>query len=141
MKRLKDFIYNTNDILLALLIIGIAILVIMWRMNAIMDYPATLIAENNTQSEQAEGGDSTEPLVPDSVWVDGVLGKDVTVTISDGTAAEAVQSLVDAGLFESYDDFAKICDSAGLSPEKIHAKEFTFTAGSTQTDIASTVTN
>lgn len=141
MKRIKDFIYNTNDILLAFVIIIIAVLIIMWRMNAIMDYPATLIAENNTQSEQTGDGNNSEPLIPDSVWVDGVLGKDITVTIEGGTASEAVQYLVDAGLFESYDEFAEICDSAGLSSENIRAKTFVFESGSTQTDIASAVTN
>lgn len=140
MKRLKDFIYNTNDILLALIIIAVAALVIMWRMNAIMEYPATLVAGEGTHSEQ-QVDDDAEPLVPDSVWVDGVLGKDVTVTIEGGTASEAVQSLVDAELFESYDEFAEICTSAGYKPDRITAKTYTFPSGSTQTDIAHAVTN
>ena len=38
----KDFIYNFSDILTAVLIILVALLIIAWRVNAIMDYPQTM---------------------------------------------------------------------------------------------------
>ena len=39
MKKIRDFIYDYNDIFVALLIIAIAAVVIVWRVNSIMDYP------------------------------------------------------------------------------------------------------
>lgn len=142
MKKIRDFIYNTNDILLVLIILVVAAGVIMWRMEAIMAYPSTLISGDNTVIDNSIDNDQdVEPLVEDTIWLDGVLAKDVTVTIKGGNATDAVQSLIDAELFDSYDDYAEICDNAGLTPENIHAQTYVFAAGSTQTDIASTVTN
>ncbi len=39
MKGLKDFIYDKNDILIALVILILAALLIIWRMDVIMAYP------------------------------------------------------------------------------------------------------
>ena len=39
MKKIRDFIYDYNDIFVALLIIAVAAIVIVWRVNSIMDYP------------------------------------------------------------------------------------------------------
>lgn len=160
MKRLKDFFYDKNDILIAFAILVIAALLIVWRMEVIMAYPKTLAEETgtvdttedyavdsedddqkdpNTDTSQTddgnqEGGDS------DQLWQNGSLSKAVTVTVQGGSATAAVQSLIDAGLFESYDQYAQVCNAAGYSPENIKATTFTFEAGSTQTDIAKAVT-
>ena len=48
MKKLKDFFYDKNDILIALAILIIAALLIVWRMEIIMDYPRTLAEETGT---------------------------------------------------------------------------------------------
>ncbi len=40
MNKIKDLIYNMNDIIVALLILAVAGSVIYWRVNEIMDYPA-----------------------------------------------------------------------------------------------------
>ena len=42
MKKLKDFFYNKNDIIIVLIILAIAALIIYTRIGAIMDYPATV---------------------------------------------------------------------------------------------------
>lgn len=148
MKRLKDFFYDKNDILIALAILLVAAALIMWRMEVIMAYPKTMAEETGTisttedmavdsSSDKEKGEDSSSNS---SVWTDGVLAREVTVTIQGGSATAAVQSLIDAGLFESYDEYAGICKAAGYIPENIKATTFTFRAGSTQTDIAKTVT-
>ena len=142
MKKLKDFFYDKNDILIALAILIIAALLIVWRMEIIMHYPRTLAEETGTL-------DTTEPEAVDSpensqqaneIWTAGVLTKDITVTVRGGTATEAVQSLIDAELFASYDEYSSVCNAAGYKPENIKATTFTFPAGSTQTDIARMVT-
>ena len=136
MKGFKDFYYDKNDIIIALLILCIAGLLIAWRMNVIMDYPQTLAQETDTtQTTEQSAIDN-----PDEIWENGRLTRDITVTISGGSAASAVQSLVDMGLFESYEQFEKSCKSAGCSPEDIKANTFTFEKGSTRTDIAKEAT-
>ena len=142
MKNLKDFFYDKNDILIALAILVIAALLIVWRMDVIMDYPKTLAEETGTiDTTEPEAVDGEEPAEPaGSLWTGGALSRDVTVTVQGGSATAAVQSLIDADLFESYAQYEKTCDDAGYKPENIKATTFTFPAGSTRTDIARMVT-
>lgn len=148
MKKFHDFFYDKNDIIIALLILLFAGLLIMWRIDVIMDYPQTLAKETDTvqTTEQSavdpkEENADEEPENTDQVWMAGELTHDITVSIAGGSATAAVDGLVSAGLFDSYDDFAKVCKAAGRSPEDIKANTFTFEKGSTQTDIAKQVTN
>ena len=60
MNKIKDFIYDKNDLLIALLILVIASLVIISRIEIIMAYPSTLIAELNP----AKKSRSSIPYVP-----------------------------------------------------------------------------
>ncbi|MBR3785138.1 MAG: hypothetical protein IKJ77_01860 [Firmicutes bacterium] len=153
MKRFQDFFYDKNDIIIALLILCIAGLIIMWRIEVIMDYPQTLAKETGTvqttedaavdtdkATEEADA-DTTDDDTPDQVWMAGELTHDITISIAGGSAMVAVDGLVSAGLFDSYDDFAEVCKAAGRSPEDIKANTFTFEKGSTQTDIAKQVTD
>ncbi len=45
MNKIKDFIYDKNDLLVALLIVAAAAFLIMSRINVIMDYPVSLAAQ------------------------------------------------------------------------------------------------
>ena len=148
MKSFKDFYYDKNDIIIAILILFIAALIIMWRVNVIMDYPKTLAKETDTlqTTEQSavdkEEKPADEPEETDSqLWMAGELTQDVTVSITGGSATAAAEGLISAGLFESYGEFEKTCKAVGRSPEDIKASTFTFEEGSTQTDIAKQVTN
>ena len=157
MKGLKDFLYDKNDILIALIILIVAALLIVWRMDVIMEYPHTLAEETGTQvttddtavdddaaadsSNDDTSQDEGDSAQTDTLWSGDALAHDVTVTVQGGSATAAVQSLMDAGLFESYDQFTQVCASAGCKPENIKATTFTFAAGSTQADIARLVTD
>ena len=55
----KDFIYNFSDILTAVLIILVALLIIAWRVNAIMDYPQTM-NDAQTEASQSSEEENTE---------------------------------------------------------------------------------
>ena len=137
MKTFKDFLYDKNDILIALVILLIAGLLIVWRMDVIMDYPHTLAKETDTTSTTEQSAIEN----PDQIWVDGVLAREITVNVQGGTAQKAVQCLIDAGLFTNYDQYADICEDAGCSPEDIKANTFTFDQGNTQKDIVKKVTD
>lgn len=154
MKGLKNFLYDKNDIVIALVVLLLAGLIIFWRMEVIMAYPQTLAAETDTtqtteseavidesdNQKQNSSADNTSADDSNSAFTNGVLSKEVTVTVSGGSATAAVNSLIGAGLFSSYDEYVEICKAAGYTPENIKAKTFTFEVGSTQTDIAKEVT-
>jgi hypothetical protein len=146
----KDFLYDKNDIFIAAAILVVAALIIIWRMDVIMAYPQTLAEEAGAQttSEESVDGENadtdTQTAIAENsasdLWVNGVLSRDITVTIQGGSATAAVESLVDVGLFASYDEFSQVCQAAGYTSDQIKATTFTFTAGMTQTDIAKMVT-
>ena len=58
MNKIRDIIYDYNDIFVALLIIVIAGAMLLWRVNAIMEYPEYLAANqtqtNNTKVEDPD---------------------------------------------------------------------------------------
>ena len=116
--------------------------------------------EGNENSGNAEGGENSEeggttPGAPidsstehepgagprdNTIWKDGKLRVDMTVDLESGSSEDAVESLVQAGLFSSYDDFAAICEKIDVDPGLVRAGSYTFSAGSTQEDIAEAVT-
>ena len=178
MKKLKDILYDYNDILIALAIMVIAALLIMWRISAIVDYPREFISDNTEVSEPAgengeneesgesgdPAGDPSEPAGEEgegdepaddpadepadeptdepaeessSLWEGGVLTRDVQVSVSGGSSAtDAIQRLIDAGLFKDYAEYQAICDELGLNHQMVGAGIFVFDKGSTKTDVA-----
>jgi len=68
MKKIRDFIYDYNDIFVALLIIAVAAVVIIWRVNSIMDYP-NYVAEKggNNPVQTADADLSNVDLTPTQV--------------------------------------------------------------------------
>lgn len=114
MNKLKDFFYNKNDILIALIILAIAAIVILWRVDAILSYPETLVANAGTQVE--------DPLPPD-VSNDGAVTTGSAITTDSGittdSAVQPPQQEVDiCGIYvnygESLDVIAQNCVTAGL---------------------------
>lgn len=61
MKKLKDFIYDKNDIIIAALILVVAALIIAWRLNVILEYPKQLIdAGGDTNIEEPVDNNGTQ---------------------------------------------------------------------------------
>lgn len=88
MEKLKDFIYDKNDILIALMIILIAGFAMFNRIDTIMTYPTTMAAEMLT------GGSKAKPPAVDTSESDDPEGSDTENgsqgTNSDGDAGSAV---------------------------------------------------
>ena len=163
MKKFKDFLYDKNDILIALLILIVAALIITWRMNAIMEYPSTILNSSVSGEDQSSGdggtadgsstddgsasagsgdtsgGDESSSAGTEALWANGALTRDVQVTVTGASATEAIQCLVDAGLFDDYAEYQAQCESAGLDHQRVSAGTFTFEAGATKADITRTV--
>lgn len=60
MKKFKDFLYDKNDILIALIILVAAALLILWRMEVIMAYPQTVFSSGDDSQVQSEGGEDAD---------------------------------------------------------------------------------
>ena len=85
MKKLKDFFYNKNDIIIVLIILAIAALIIYTRIGAIMDYPAKLAKQAAATAETT----TTEPATTER--------EKISVTIEDSdTASTVAQKIYDA---------------------------------------------
>lgn len=190
MNKIKDFIYDKSDIVIALLILVIATAVILWRMDVILKYPKTISISQNQNHVEIGGSDDSENTddgadengdtsgddsnsvqnkqsqdKPKSdkktdsshkpqgenttntpgnntnnqdggIWSGNVLAKDVAVNVQGNTATQAIQCLIDAGLFKDYNEYQKICEKKGLDHEKVKAGYLTFDKGSTKGDIA-----
>ena len=161
MKKFKDFLYDKNDILIAVLILAAAALLILWRMEVIMAYPQTVFSSGDDSQVQSEGGEDADSQSgdgqnaddeqstgengqtgdgdsqgPDALFADGMLTRDVEVNVTGNSATAAVNCLVDAGLFEDYAEYQQICADTGLNHEKVSAGTMVFEKGSTKKDIA-----
>ena len=65
-KRIRDFIYDINDVFVAIVILLIAVGVIFWRSTSIMAYPQYL-AEKNGNTNTANLDFSDIDLTPEKV--------------------------------------------------------------------------
>ena len=74
MNKIRDIIYDFNDIFVALLIVVITAGIIVWRVDTIMDYPSYLA------SKAGEGSSITEADMTDAGFT---LGDIITITIDD----------------------------------------------------------
>lgn len=54
MNRLKDFFYNKNDIVIALIILIVASTIIYFKVQAITDYPAVLAESQKSNTHTVE---------------------------------------------------------------------------------------
>lgn len=108
----------------------------------------------NSQGENAgaESGETPAPIDTSSgqepgsgprdntIWKDGKLRVDMNVELASGSSEIAVESLVQAGLFTSYEDFVAVCEKIEADPGMVAAGAYSFPAGSSQEDIADIVT-
>ena len=167
MKKLKDFIYDKNDIVIAVLILVVAALIISWRLGIILEYPKQLLGTDDpgiqtpvggdedpglpddgegdepqgSEGDEPQGGEGDEPQgnePPEDIplWDGGMLTEDVEVEVEGASASAAVKCLVNAGLFEDYAEYQKICEEEGMDHEKVSAGTFTFKKGTTKKEIA-----
>ena len=68
------------------------------------------------------------------------LTKSVTINIPSGSLDSAIQSLVDAGLFDDANEYNTLCAAAGVDPSSIKSGEFKLEKGMSKSDIAIRVT-
>jgi len=135
MKNFKDLFHNTNDIIIALVIVMMAAGVIVWRFNVIMKYPQVLASQSNRkQSEETLNSAST--LKYGSAFKNGALKKDMSVTVNGGGEAD-VSDLIDKNLFADYKQFAADVKARGHDVSDIDAGTYSFKKGASVESVIS----
>lgn len=151
MEKLRDLLYNISDILVTLIIIIAALLLISWRVSAIMHYgssdaPASdteIIAEAELSADADSAGASENTDASDTSDGDGngddsdaaAPAADTSFTVSSSQTADSIgQALADAGLISDKQAFIDAVNSADAAT-RLKAGTFTIPAGSTPEQI------
>lgn len=135
MKNFKDLFHNTNDIIIALVIVMMAAGVIVWRFNVIMKYPQVL-ASQSSRKQSEETLNSASTLKYGSAFKNGALKKDVSVTINGGGEAD-VSDLIDKNLFTDYKQFTADVKAQGYEVSDIDAGTYSFKKGASVESVIS----
>jgi len=135
MKNFKDLFHNTNDIIIALVIVMMAAGVIVWRFNVIMKYPQVL-ASQSSRKQSEETLNSASTLKYGSAFKNGALKKDVSVTINGGGEAD-VSDLIDKNLFADYKQFAADVKAQGHDVSDVDAGTYSFKKGASVESVIS----
>lgn len=163
MKKIKDLLYDTSDIFVAILILCCAIFVIAMRVDALMTYPEKMASEASERggyirsdlsdpgytgpeesdaSVQPDNGDSAgQPSDGDS-GDQPENGEPVTYSLYIAYAQpmnEIADNLVRLGFFESRQDVFDSLESHNAS-QKVQAGTFLIPAGSTKDEVISIIT-
>ena len=135
MKNFKDLFHNTNDIIIALVIVMMAAGVIVWRFNVIMKYPQVL-ASQSSRKQSEETLNSASTLKYGSAFKNGALKNDVSVTINGGGEAD-VSDLIDKNLFTDYKQFTSDVKAQGHDVSEIDAGTYSFKKGASVESVIS----
>lgn len=134
MKKLKDFFYDKNDIIIVLLIVAFAAFIIYTRIDSIMSYPeqyASRVAATETKQTTA----ITEPSAEEET-----SAENASVTINDSdTSSSVADKLYEAGLIDSADEFESFVNDSGKSGS-IQSGTFQIPSGSSHEEILDIIT-
>ena len=136
--KVKDFIYNISDILAVVLIILAAVLIIGWRVDAIMKYPQTIqaeLAESAGQPAAEEGAASGDSEDAGAGGESQTAAQSVTVTVVQNYTVTAIaQKLLAAGAISDVQQFVDAVNAAGAATS-LKFGTYTIPAGSTPAQI------
>lgn len=161
MNKLRDIIYNISDILVTLIIIAAALLLISWRVSAIMDYGSGEDISQDTQIESNvdegqdggggnEGSDAADNTDANNNADDtggaanddrnASASGDISFTVSSNQTADSIgQALADAGLVTDKQTFITAVNAADAAT-RLKTGTFTIPAGSSPEQIVAILT-
>lgn len=152
MGKFKDILYDISDILTALVIVGVAGLVIWFSISNIMEYPSIVSAATEQNKENTNFGLAVP--VGDSTTNEGaVTGSAVGNKTTSGSAVDMysiyinygestttiAQKFVDVGLFESVDQFNTLLAQMNAA-SKIKSGNFVIPANATPEQVITKIT-
>ncbi len=157
MNKIKDFLYNINDVVIALIIVLLAALLIISRINVVMDYPKTLLAASSSESTESvdtdgDGGNGEVSADGEAPGTEGDGSESISGEVSaDGTYPHSLyvaygesmesigQSLVNLGLFSSVEEFSSAVSAAGAET-RLQSGTFTIPQNATPEEVISILT-
>jgi len=161
MNKIKDFIYDKNDLLVAFIIVAVAAFVIALRVDIIMAYPLTITLDETTpdhiavvspnipeipQYEDPEVADDPDinqenenPPTVAQPPADSNIGR-ISIYIEYGsTGSQIAQLLINSGLIENKEDFYNAVTEAGADT-KLQAGSFKIPSNATLPEIVRIIT-
>jgi hypothetical protein len=139
MKKLKDLIYNKNDLFIVLIVLVLASFLIWNRIDVIMAYPSTMIAEAERQSQLQDRPDVV-PMNPDEEELPPEEVVMYAVYINSGESLEVIgEKFVSVGLFHSVGDFIQLANEMGVTTQ-IKAGNFIMPSNSTPEEVMDIIT-
>lgn len=134
MNKIKDFFYDKNDILVALIILAAAAFIIYIRIGDIMAYPNTLVETTAASSETTAAAQTTAATTAPAAV------PPVSITISDDAISITVsKQLADAGLVPSADVFETALKKYNMT-SSIRSGTFSIPADATNEQIIEIIT-
>ena len=153
MNKLKDFIYDKSDIVIALLIISIAGLIVFSRIDAILSYPETFAANAkppvvSAPAIHAGDKDATSSAAIEDDANDGDAndgdGKDMEMLAIYINYGESLQSVADkfvsVELFSTAEEFLSVIEDAGVQT-RIKTGNFIISPNATDEEVIEIITN
>lgn len=152
MSKLKDFIYDKSDIVVALLIISIAGLIVFSRIDAILSYPETFAAsvkppvasepavyvgDKDTASSSAINGAGDNDSNSDSDSEDIEI---LAIYINYGESLQSVaEKFVSVELFSTSEEFLSVIEEADVQTQ-IKTGNFIIPANATDEEVIEIIT-
>ncbi len=139
-KKLKDLLYNKNDVVIVLAILVVAGLIIWNRIDVIMDYPSNLIAN---ASQENGLSDNPDVVVMNPDEEDEPLDEVVmySIYINSGETLQSIgQKFVTVGLFPTVEDFVQLANDMGVATT-IKAGNFIMPSNSTPEEVMQIIVN
>lgn len=162
---LKDFLYNTNDVLITAVILIAALIIIGWRVNVIMAYPKHMTsgsvktttevqkdaakssssssssASADKKSDSSSNSRASESSAVKAEYRNGRLVKTITINIATGSLNSAMSQLKAFGVYETNHEFKVYCHQEGRKASALKAGSHTLKKGWTKGKIARALTN
>lgn len=162
MSKLKDILYDKNDILVVLAILAVAAFIITGRIDAIMAYPQTILAqqeedkgpiissdmtgsEETKETDEKNSADASTDKSDDNAVAKKTTAEPTGVNYSvyieyGSTGSTIAQTLLDCGLIKTKNEFYDAVTAANAN-SKLKAGSFIIPEGSTPAEIVQIITN
>ncbi len=128
MNKVKDFFYDKNDILVALIVLLLAAVIVFWRVSVIMNYPEKMVALASENANKVNSSQDADPSTTGGAVTpqDGESDQPVhtgaddveicAVYVNYGESLEVIaQNCMAAGLIDSVDEFISVVNSLGAA--------------------------
>lgn len=124
-----DTLYDIFEYILMLLIVGIAVLVILWRLEVLFNEQLPIVSKTSSAIESTLGIEKSATLNS------SLIGEKIKVNISEGTSLEGITKILfDYELISDKFVFLKLLND-NFTEENKPFGEFQFTYGQSNEDI------